>query len=81
MGYNAMSCISDLIIVAVSIVLDFVQEVRAQSAIEALRRSVAVQAAVRRDGRIASVTVDQLVPGDIVELIAGDLVPARWTPP
>jgi len=63
-------------IVTISMTLDFVQEVRAQNAVEALRRSVAVQATVRRDGTSLSVPIDQLVPGDIVELIAGDLVPA-----
>ncbi len=63
-------------IVMMSMTLDFVQEVRAQNAVEALRRSVAVQATVRRDGSSLSVPIDQLVPGDIVELIAGDLVPA-----
>jgi P-type Mg2+ transporter len=63
-------------IVTISITLDFVQEVRAQNAVEALRRSVAVQATVRRDGANISVPIDQLVPGDIVELIAGDLIPA-----
>jgi Mg2+-importing ATPase len=63
-------------IVAISMTLDFVQEVRAQNAVDALRRSVAVQANVRRDGACISVPVDELVPGDIVELIAGDLVPA-----
>src|SRR5271165_2147190 len=63
-------------IVLASITLDFVQETRAQNAVEALRRSVAVQATVRRDGANLSVPIDQLVPGDIVELIAGDLVPA-----
>jgi Mg2+-importing ATPase len=63
-------------IVSISMTLDFVQEVRAQNAVEALRRSVAVQATARRDGASRSVPIDQLVPGDIVELIAGDLVPA-----
>ena len=63
-------------IVLISMTLDFVQEVRAQNAVEALRRSVAVQATVRRDGVSLSLPIDQLVPGDIVELIAGDLVPA-----
>lgn len=63
-------------IVTISTTLDFVQETRAQNAVEALRRSVAVQATVRRDGVIATLPIDQLVPGDIVELIAGDLVPA-----
>ena len=37
-------------IVTISMTIDFVQEVRAQNAVEALRRSVAVQATVRRDG-------------------------------
>src|SRR5271165_7149071 len=63
-------------IVTISMTIDFVQEVRAQNAVEALRRSVAVQATVRRDGASVSIPIDQLVPGDIVELIAGDLVPA-----
>jgi len=63
-------------IVLLSISLDFVQETRAQSAVEALRRSVAVQASVRRGGTVISVPIDQLVPGDVAELIAGDLVPA-----
>jgi len=47
-----------------------------RNAVEALRRSVAVQAKVRRNGASLSLPIDQLVPGDIVELIAGDLVPA-----
>src|SRR5476651_2047487 len=65
-----------LTIVVVSMTLDFVQEVRAQNAVEALRRSVAVHATARRDGASISLPIDQLVPGDIVQLIAGDLVPA-----
>jgi Mg2+-importing ATPase len=63
-------------IVMLSIIFDFIQEVRAQNAVEALRQSVAVQATVRRDGKAVSVPIHELVPGDIVELIAGDLVPA-----
>ncbi len=66
-----------VVIVTISMTIDFVQEVRAQNAVEALRRSVAVQATVRRNGTSLSVPIDHLVPGDIVELIAGDLVPAN----
>jgi P-type Mg2+ transporter len=65
-----------LAIVTASMTLDFVQEVQAQNAVEALRRSVAVKATARRDGASVSLPIDQLVPGDVVELIAGDLVPA-----
>lgn len=63
-------------IVTISMKLDFVQEVRAQNAVEALRHSIAVQATVRRDSSKLPLPIDQIVPGDIVELIAGDPVPA-----
>ena len=63
-------------IVLLSVLLDFVQESRAQNAVDALRQQVALRADVRRDGAEASLPVDQLVPGDIVRLTAGDLVPA-----
>jgi len=65
-----------VVIVLVSMVLDFVQETHANEAIEALRRSVAVRASVRRDGVPVTLPIDGLVPGDVVELIAGDLIPA-----
>lgn len=65
-----------LVIVAFSVVLDIAQEQKAEAAIDALRRSVAVTAAVRRDGRVIERPVRDIVPGDIVELRGGDLVPA-----
>ena len=70
---------SFLIIIAVisfSLMLDVVQEHRAEQAADALRRSVAVRADVLRDGTSAAVPVSTLVPGDIVMLRMGDLVPA-----
>ena len=63
-------------IVLLSVLLDFAQESQAQNAVDALRQQVALRADVRRDGAEASLPVDQLVPGDIVRLTAGDLVPA-----
>ena len=65
-----------VVIVLISVVFDFIQDVRAQNAVASLRASVAVQATVRRDGKAVSVPISPLVPGDIVELVAGDLVPA-----
>jgi Mg2+-importing ATPase len=65
-----------LVIVALSIGLDVTQEHRAEETAEALRRSVAVRTDVVRDGRTDSIPVEDLVPGDIVRLRAGDLVPA-----
>jgi Mg2+-importing ATPase len=63
-------------IVMISMTIDFVQENSAQNAIDALRQSVAVRVNVWRAGALLSTPIDQLVPGDVVELISGDLVPA-----
>ena len=63
-------------IVLVSVALDVAQEQRAEAAAEALRQSVAVRVSVRRDASAVELPVAELVPGDIVELGAGDLVPA-----
>lgn len=65
-----------VVIVLASILLDIVQETQAENAVDALRRSVAVHASVRRDGRAVEVPVRAIVAGDVVELRAGDLVPA-----
>ena len=65
-----------VVIILLSVVLDFVQEVRADTAVEALRRSVAVRATVVRDGMSRDIEVDSIVPGDVVVLTAGDIVPA-----
>lgn len=63
-------------IVLLSVLLDFVQQSRAQDAVDALVQQVALRASVRRDGADTSLPVSQLVPGDVVSLAAGDLVPA-----
>ena len=63
-------------IVLLSVTFGFVQEVRAEKSVDALRRSVAVKASVIRDGISISIPLEQLVPGDIVELSGGVLVPA-----
>lgn len=73
---DAASFIIIFSIVLLSVLLDFVQEGRAQSAIDALRSRVALRAAVLRDGVEVSLPVAQIVPGDVVRLAAGDLVPA-----
>ena len=63
-------------ILALSTAIDVVQEVRAQSAADALKKSVAVHADVLRNGALLPVPTQQLVRGDVVELRAGDIVPA-----
>jgi Mg2+-importing ATPase len=62
--------------VLLSVLLDSVQEYRAEQAAEQLKVSVALKEQVLRDGREITVRADQLVPGDVVLLAAGDMVPA-----
>ncbi|CAJ0683553.1 Magnesium-transporting ATPase, P-type 1 [Ralstonia holmesii] len=69
------------VMVVLSVVLGFLQEHRSNRAAEALRRMVHTTATVRRigsDGAEASqeIPIEQLVPGDIVQLSAGDMIPA-----
>ena len=63
-------------VVGLSIALEIWQEHKADVAAEALRRSVALQANVRRDGALVSIPVARIVPGDMVELRPGDIAPA-----
>ncbi|MEV4701824.1 magnesium-translocating P-type ATPase [Actinoplanes sp. NPDC049316] len=63
-------------IVAMSVGLGFVNEYRAERAAEALHSRITHQAVVLRDGRAVAVDVAALVPGDVVELRLGDIVPA-----
>jgi Mg2+-importing ATPase len=62
-------------ILSLSIGLDTFQEGQAGRAAEALRRSVALKAEVRRDGTFTSVAVEEVVPGDVIRVRAGDIVP------
>ena len=64
------------VIVLANGVFGFVQEYRAERSLESLRELTAPTATVRRDGEAVDVEATQLVPGDIVELSAGDVVPA-----
>ena len=63
-------------ILGISIGLDTVQEGHAAKAAELLRRSVALKAEAKRDGVFVQVDVDRVVPGDILRVRAGDIVPA-----
>ena len=60
------------VIVVFAALLGFVQEYRAERAIEALRRMAAPNATVVRHGKVGDVPARELVPGDIVLLRAGD---------
>ncbi len=63
-------------IVLLSVILDFTQEHRAERAAESLRKRVATNATVFRDGAKREIDVAELVPADVIFLSAGDIVPA-----
>lgn len=63
------------LIVLMSVTLDFVQEHKACKAAEKLRQSVTVHVQALRDGKSQEIPLPSLVPGDIILLAAGDLVP------
>ena len=65
-----------LIIILLNAVLGFVQEYRAEKAMQALKQMSVTQAKVLRDGSITWLPATSLVPGDIVMLEAGNAVPA-----
>jgi Ca2+-transporting ATPase len=65
-----------LAIVALNGVIGFVQEYRAERALAALREMTSPTARVVRDGQVEVVAATLLVPGDVVRLEAGDIVPA-----
>jgi Mg2+-importing ATPase len=64
------------LMLVLGVVLRFVQESRADAAAAKLKAMISVTAAVVRDGQEEEIPLNQLVPGDIVKLCAGDMVPA-----
>ncbi len=64
------------LIVVLNAVLGYYQERRAEAALDALKKMQTPNARVRRDDKVKIIPAAQLVPGDILELEAGDAVPA-----
>ena len=65
-----------LLLTLLNAVLGLNQEGKAAAAVAALAKMMIVKARVRRDGALTQVPAEQLVPGDVVEIEAGDVVPA-----
>src|SRR3954470_13940767 len=65
-----------LLLTLLNAVLGLSQEGKAAAAVAALQKMMIVKARVRRDGALAQLPAEQLVPGDVVAIEAGDVVPA-----
>ena len=68
--------IAILVIVILNSILGFTQEYRAEKAMAALKKMAVPKVRVRRDGKVLEIRTQDLVPGDIVYLEAGNSVPA-----
>lgn len=62
--------------VLLSVTLNFIQTYRSQKAVDSIRKEVAPTANVLRDGQWTEIPRREIVPGDVIKLAAGDLVPA-----
>jgi len=65
-----------LAILAVNVIIGVSQEMKAEQAVRSLRSLTAPLAKVRRDGTVRRIPAAQVVPGDVIEVAAGDRVPA-----
>ena len=73
---EVMDMIVILAVVLIIAVIGFIQEGKAEQALESIRRMLSLEAKVRRDGKVRSLSAEELVPGDVVVLNGGDKVPA-----
>lgn len=65
-----------IVVVLFNSIMRFIQEYRAEKAVEALQSMISPHAKVYRDGKLNDVEAKELVPGDIIHLEAGDKIPA-----
>ena len=75
-GKSYIDSIAIIAIVILNAILGFLEEAKADKAIESLKNLQVSKSKVRRDGKIKIINTENIVPGDILVLEAGDIVPA-----
>jgi len=65
-----------LAVVIINAIIGFIQEGKAEKALEGIKKMLSLKASVIRDGQKNEIDAEELVPGDIVSLTAGDKIPA-----
>lgn len=65
-----------LAVAVITAMIGFIQEGRAEDALEGIKKMLSLNAKARRDGTFVEIASDQLVPGDVVMVKSGDKVPA-----
>ena len=73
---HALDAVAIFGVVLIIALIGFIQEGKAEQALESIRNMLSPQAKVLRDGRRETLPAEQLVPGDIVLVESGDRVPA-----
>ena len=74
LGGQPPLAIAIVAVIVVNAIFSFAQEYRAERAVEALRGILPQRVRVRRDGRPREIAAEEIVPGDVVLLAAGDRV-------
>jgi len=73
---DARAGVMMIVMIVMSVGLKLIQESRAGNAAARLKAMISVTATVVRDGQPQELAISQLVPGDVVQLAAGDMIPA-----
>ncbi len=65
-----------LVLLLINIGVDFIKEKKAKKALEALKKTLSPKALVLRNGKFSNIDAKELVPGDIIKITIGDIIPA-----
>jgi Mg2+-importing ATPase len=65
-----------LSMIAIAIILGFFNEYKAEKTVEDLRRKISIRAVVTRDGKSREIDSRMVVPGDVISVYVGDIIPA-----